>query len=160
MVEAIDEPGHLAPLLPGGGPVEKMLPKPQFFFSGKPGPGQGEVHRLGGRSAVVFWHERWRHDKEVRSTHGINFTGSFSWKAYVKGGVITRENQEIDYPAVGRDSPGYEPRGCPRWSRTKIPSASRVKSAAGRPRCHHEGRHVPPDPGTGGRRWRRIGRPY
>jgi nitrate reductase alpha subunit len=27
---------------------------------------------------------RWRHDKIVRSTHGVNCTGSCSWKIYVK----------------------------------------------------------------------------
>ena len=50
----------------------------------------------------------------VRSTHGVNCTGSCSWKVYVKDGVITWESQQTDYPTVGPDSPEYEPRGCPR----------------------------------------------
>uniref|UniRef100_UPI0008348B80 nitrate reductase subunit alpha n=1 Tax=Aldersonia kunmingensis TaxID=408066 RepID=UPI0008348B80 len=54
------------------------------------------------------------HDKVVRSTHGVNCTGSCSWKVYVKDGVITWETQETDYPSVGADRPEYEPRGCPR----------------------------------------------
>ena len=50
----------------------------------------------------------------VRSTHGVNCTGSCSWKVYVKDGIITWESQQTDYPSVGPDSPEYEPRGCPR----------------------------------------------
>ena len=50
----------------------------------------------------------------VRTTHGVNCTGSCSWKVYVKDGIITWEAQETDYPSVGPDRPEYEPRGCPR----------------------------------------------
>src|SRR5699024_5737368 len=73
-----------------------------------------ETHRVGGRSGDSFYRERWSHDKVVRSTHGVNCTGSCSWKVYVKDGVITWESQETDYPSVGPDKPEYEPRGCPR----------------------------------------------
>ncbi len=68
----------------------------------------------GGRDADVFYRDRWSHDRIVRSTHGVNCTGSCSWKVYVKDGIITWENQQTDYPSVGADSPEYEPRGCPR----------------------------------------------
>ena len=68
----------------------------------------------GGRDADVFYRDRWSHDRIVRSTHGVNCTGSCSWKVYVKDGIITWETQETDYPTVGADSPEYEPRGCPR----------------------------------------------
>ena len=37
----------------------------------------------------------------VRSTHGVNCTGSCSWKVYVKDGIITWEAQQTDYPSVG-----------------------------------------------------------
>jgi nitrate reductase alpha subunit len=57
---------------------------------------------------------RWAHDKIVRSTHGVNCTGSCSWKVYVKDGLITWESQAVDYPSTGPDMPEYEPRGCPR----------------------------------------------
>src|SRR5699024_5180450 len=33
---------------------------------------------------------------------------------FVKNGVITWENQQIDYPSCGPDMPEFEPRGCPR----------------------------------------------
>ncbi|MWK40572.1 nitrate reductase subunit alpha [Actinomadura sp. J1-007] len=60
------------------------------------------------------YRERWAHDRVVRSTHGVNCTGSCSWKVYVKDGLITWETQQTDYPSVGPDRPEYEPRGCPR----------------------------------------------
>lgn len=72
------------------------------------------VFRRGGRSGDIFYRDRWSHDKIVRSTHGVNCTGSCSWKVYVKDGIITWETQETDYPSVGPDRPEYEPRGCPR----------------------------------------------
>ncbi len=72
------------------------------------------VSKTGGRQGDVFYRDRWSHDKVVRSTHGVNCTGSCSWKVYVKDGIITWETQETDYPTVGPDRPDYEPRGCPR----------------------------------------------
>lgn len=72
------------------------------------------VFREGGRAGDVFYRDRWNHDKIVQSTHGVNCTGSCSWKVYVKDGIITWETQETDYPSVGPDRPEYEPRGCPR----------------------------------------------
>ncbi|WP_138417519.1 nitrate reductase subunit alpha [Aquibacillus sediminis] len=61
-----------------------------------------------------MYRNRWAHDKVVRSTHGVNCTGSCSWKIYVKDGIITSETQQTDYPTNGADFPEYEPRGCPR----------------------------------------------
>jgi nitrate reductase alpha subunit len=73
-----------------------------------------QLFLTGGREGDVFYRDRWSHDKVVRSTHGVNCTGSCSWKVYVKDGIITWETQQTDYPSVGPDSPEYEPRGCPR----------------------------------------------
>jgi hypothetical protein len=42
------------------------------------------------------YRDRWRHDKIVRSTHGVNCTGSCSWNVYVKDGLITWESQAVD----------------------------------------------------------------
>ncbi len=66
------------------------------------------------RSWENMYRERWSHDKVVRTTHGVNCTGSCSWKVFVKNGIITWENQQIDYPSCGPDMPEFEPRGCPR----------------------------------------------
>ena len=68
----------------------------------------------GGREADEFYRQRHHYDKVVRSTHGVNCTGSCSWKVYVKDGVITWESQATDYPSTGPNMPDYEPRGCPR----------------------------------------------
>ena len=59
------------------------------------------LHQIGGREADTFYRDRWSHDKVVRSTHGVNCTGSCSWKVYVKDGIITWETQQTDYPSVG-----------------------------------------------------------
>ncbi len=60
------------------------------------------------------YRKRWQHDKIVRSTHGTNCTGSCSWKIYVKGGIVTWETQQTDYPRTRPDMPNHEPRGCSR----------------------------------------------
>jgi nitrate reductase alpha subunit len=66
------------------------------------------------RSWENSYRSRWQHDKIVRSTHGVNCTGSCSWKIYVKNGLVTWETQQTDYPRTRRDLPNHEPRGCPR----------------------------------------------
>lgn len=75
------------------------------------------------------YRKRWQHDKIVRSTHGVNCTGSCSWKIYVKGGIITWETQQTDYPRTRPDLPNHEPRGCPRGASYSwyIYSAQRLK---------------------------------
>ncbi|WP_274584516.1 nitrate reductase subunit alpha [Neisseria leonii] len=75
------------------------------------------------------YRSRWQHDKIVRSTHGVNCTGSCSWKVYVKNGLITWETQQTDYPRTRPDLPNHEPRGCPRGASYSwyVYSAQRVK---------------------------------
>ncbi|MEH7013411.1 nitrate reductase subunit alpha [Neobacillus niacini] len=68
----------------------------------------------GDREWEKMYRQRWQHDKVVRTTHGVNCTGSCSWKVFVKDGIITWENQQTDYPSCGPDMPEFEPRGCPR----------------------------------------------
>ncbi len=75
------------------------------------------------------YRSRWQHDKIVRSTHGVNCTGSCSWKIYVKNGLITWETQQTDYPRTRPDLPNHEPRGCPRGASYSwyVYSAQRIK---------------------------------
>ncbi|MGN6315185.1 nitrate reductase subunit alpha [Trinickia sp.] len=75
------------------------------------------------------YRNRWSHDKIVRSTHGVNCTGSCSWKIYVKGGIVTWETQQTDYPRTRWDMPNHEPRGCARGASYSwyLYSANRVK---------------------------------
>ncbi|QII38904.1 nitrate reductase subunit alpha [Rouxiella badensis] len=75
------------------------------------------------------YRSRWQHDKVVRSTHGVNCTGSCSWKIYVKSGLVTWETQQTDYPRTRPDLPNHEPRGCPRGASYSwyLYSANRLK---------------------------------
>ncbi len=81
------------------------------------------------RSWEDGYRKRWQHDKIVRSTHGANCTGSCSWKIYVKGGIVTWETQQTDYPRTRPDLPNHEPRGCSRGASYSwyLYSGNRVK---------------------------------
>ncbi|KUO15782.1 nitrate reductase subunit alpha [Streptomyces dysideae] len=94
--------------------AEALVRSRRFFTRAEVSEDLRTLHRRGGREADEFYRDRWSHDKVVRSTHGVNCTGSCSWKVYVKDGIITWEAQQTDYPSVGPDRPEYEPRGCPR----------------------------------------------
>jgi len=70
--------------------------------------------RCGQREWESLYRRHWQFDKKVRSTHGVNCTGSCSWDVYVKDGILVWETQATDYPACGDGFPNHEPRGCPR----------------------------------------------
>lgn len=93
---------------------EALVGSRRFFTKAEVSDDLRSMTRKGGREGDVFYRDRWSHDKVVRSTHGVNCTGSCSWKVYVKDGIITWEAQQTDYPSAGADRPEYEPRGCPR----------------------------------------------
>jgi nitrate reductase alpha subunit len=61
-----------------------------------------------------FYRNRFSHDRRVRTTHGVNCTGSCSWEVFVKDGIVTWEMQATDYPSLEEGLPPYEPRGCQR----------------------------------------------
>jgi len=101
------------------------------YFSRRSEPfsnGHGSVVRED-RTWEDAYRNRWQHDKIVRSTHGVNCTGSCSWKIYVKGGIVTWETQQTDYPRTRPGMPNHEPRGCPRGATFSwyLYSANRVK---------------------------------
>ena len=75
------------------------------------------------------YRSRWQSEKIVRSTHGVNCTGSCSWKIYVKNGLVTWETQQTDYPRTRPDLPNHEPRGCPRGASYSwyLYSSNRIK---------------------------------
>lgn len=102
-----------------------------LFFKKKQGEfsnRHGEVTNES-RTWEQAYRQRWQHDKIVRSTHGVNCTGSCSWKIYVKNGLITWETQQTDYPRTRSDLPNHEPRGCPRGATYSwyMYSANRLK---------------------------------
>jgi nitrate reductase alpha subunit len=91
-----------------------LLPAHRYFRRGEPSAEGWSELVAKGRDWESFYRERWQHDRVVRSTHGVNCTGSCSWNVYVKDGIITWETQAVDYPSTGPEMPEYEPRGCPR----------------------------------------------
>ena len=97
--------------VPGTGP---LLAARRFFTHAEVSADGRSLHESDPAKWDRFYRDRYAHDKVVRSTHGVNCTGSCSWQVFVKDGLITWEHQATDYPSVGPDSPEYEPRGCPR----------------------------------------------
>ncbi|AQZ63148.1 nitrate reductase subunit alpha [[Actinomadura] parvosata subsp. kistnae] len=91
-----------------------MLAARTFFTTSEVSADGRTLHQIDPSGWDRFYRDRWAHDKVVRSTHGVNCTGSCSWQVFVKDGLITWEHQATDYPSVGPESPEYEPRGCPR----------------------------------------------
>jgi hypothetical protein len=88
-------------------PQSPLLRTHEFFRRGASNA-EGWSQLVGkGREWESFYRERWQHDKVVRSTHGVNCTGSCSWNVYVKDGLITWEAQAA--PGVRR-SPGTRTR--------------------------------------------------
>jgi nitrate reductase alpha subunit len=91
-----------------------LLGRVRYLTPGEPSDdGRVVVRESDGRSEE-FYRDRWRHDREVRSTHGVNCTGSCSWMIYVRDGIVSWETQATDYPETTPDMPDVEPRGCPR----------------------------------------------
>ncbi len=85
-----------------------------FTHPREPFSGGHGVKTIEDRKWEDVYRNRWRHDKVVRSTHGVNCTGGCSWKIFVKNGLVTFEMQQTDYPRTREDMPNHEPRGCQR----------------------------------------------
>ena len=78
----------------------------EFFRKGEASAEGWSMLIARGRDWESAYRDRWRHDKVVRSTHGVNCTGSCSWNVYVKDGLITWESQAVDYPRTDPERPG------------------------------------------------------
>ncbi len=85
-----------------------------FTHPREPFSGEHGVMTIEDRKWEDAYRNRWRHDKVVRSTHGVNCTGGCSWKIFVKNGLVSFEMQQTDYPRTREDMPNHEPRGCQR----------------------------------------------
>ncbi|MGI5310427.1 nitrate reductase subunit alpha [Rheinheimera sp. WS51] len=110
--------------------MSHLLDKLRFFKTRKEPFADGHgITTNEDRTWEQGYRQRWQHDKIVRSTHGVNCTGSCSWKIYVKDGLVTWEMQQTDYPRTRPDLPNHEPRGCPRGASYSwyIYSANRLK---------------------------------
>ncbi|MFG1993163.1 nitrate reductase subunit alpha [Actinoplanes sp. NPDC048988] len=91
-----------------------MLAARRFLTGETVGDHGRTLHEVSRNGWESFYRDRWQYDRVVRSTHGVNCTGSCSWNVFVKDGLITWEHQATDYPTTGPETPDYEPRGCPR----------------------------------------------
>jgi len=69
--------------------IDALVGTRRYFTRGEVSPDRRALYQIGGRQSDTFYRDRWSHDKVVRSTHGVNCTGSCSWKVYVKDGIIT-----------------------------------------------------------------------
>ena len=68
-----------------------------------------------------------RETDEFACGHGITTREDRSWE--VKGGIVTWETQQTDYPRTRPDLPNHEPRGCSRGASYSwyLYSGNRVK---------------------------------
>ena len=75
--------------------MSHLLDRLLFFKQPKESFSEGHgVKTFENRQWENAYRNRWSHDKVVRSTHGVNCTGSCSWKIYVKSGLVTWETQQ------------------------------------------------------------------
>ena len=58
------------------GLADSLLRIGRHFHRGEASTDLRTLHQIGGRQADTFYRDRWAHDKVVRSTHGVNCTGS------------------------------------------------------------------------------------
>ncbi len=100
-----------------------------FTHPREPFSGGHGIKTIEDRKWEDAYRNRWRHDKVVRSTHGVNCTGGCSWKIFVKNGLVAFEMQQTDYPRTREDMPNHEPRGCQRGASYSwyLYSPSRIK---------------------------------
>ncbi len=57
--------------------------------------------------------EKWSWDKTAKITHCVDcYPGNCSWTAYVKDGMVIREEQTGHYPQINPEMPDMNPRGC------------------------------------------------
>ena len=121
--------------------TEALVRTRRFFTKGRSPTTCARCTSAGGRQADDFYRDRWSHDKVVRSTHGVNCTGSCSWKVYVKDGIITWETAADRLPlGRARTARSTSPAAAPAAPRspgtpTRRPGSATPTSAACCCRC-------------------------
>ncbi len=66
-----------------------------------------------------FYKDQWAFEHFGRCAHSANCTGNCTWKAYVRNGILYKEEQFADYPEIGTTVPTYNPRGCQKGANYK-----------------------------------------
>ena len=56
-----------------------LLGRLRYLTKGEVSADGRTVLRSGDAGPEEYYRDRWRHDRVVRSTHGVNWTGSCSW---------------------------------------------------------------------------------
>ena len=56
--------------------TQLLLRAGRHLRGGEVSPDLRTITKAGGREADAFYRDRWSYDKVVRSTHGVNCTGS------------------------------------------------------------------------------------
>jgi len=67
--------------------VTPSLLSPRFFAPARSRDGWSELAPHDRRWETAY-RDRWSHTRVVRSTHGVNCTGSCSWLVHVKDGIV------------------------------------------------------------------------
>lgn len=72
----------------GGNDMSLLTQKFKFLRKAEKSQSGHQQIEQGGREWESFYRDRWSYDKTVRTTHGVNCTGSCSWNVYVKNGIV------------------------------------------------------------------------
>jgi DMSO reductase family type II enzyme molybdopterin subunit len=76
-------------------------------------PAVSAAPAAGYRDFTDVWRERWRFDAIARVSHArANCISACSWNAFVKDGIVWREEQNAAYGASEPGVPDFDPRGC------------------------------------------------
>jgi len=78
---------------PSSGTAKTLLETHRFFRRGDKSSGGWGLLTRDPRAWETLYRARWQHDKVVRSTHGVNCTGSCSWHVFVKDGIVAWETR-------------------------------------------------------------------
>ncbi len=109
--------------------LQRLVPSP--FAYGADGTAAVADLAASYRGWEDLYRGKWSWDKVVRSSHFVNcwYQAHCAWNVYVKDGVVWREEQVADYPAIRADVPDFNPRGCQKGAcySQRMYDAARVK---------------------------------
>jgi hypothetical protein len=91
----------------------------RYIQRGEPSPGTRELHRWGGRQAEGFYRERRLYGKVMRRAHGVNCTGSCSWRVWGRTAALAQARCPLLRPG-----PRRRPHRRAHWSPACGPSCS------------------------------------
>ena len=110
--------------------LERLVPA-QLAYGTEGVDAAGAASIAAYRSWEDLYRSKWTWDKVVRSSHFVNcwYQAHCAWNVYVKDGLVWREEQAADYPAIRADVPDFNPRGCQKGAcySARMYDAARVK---------------------------------